>query len=150
MSKLAAREPPELLASAYGFRKSQATMSLVIRAIARHKVHLLTGLIDIADRTAKWLGVEIFKRDVTEERLANDFANAAFHCEHHHFDLNAVAKFALSTLPHEHGVTVVLTGEGSDEHFAGYPYFPAEFLREPDLSQPDTPLARDNVLRQSM
>ncbi|GKT47552.1 amidase chyE [Colletotrichum spaethianum] len=104
----------------------------------------------IADRTAKWLGVETIKKDVTEESLANDFADTAFHCEHHHFDLNSVAKFALSTLPHEHGVKVVLTGEGSDEHFAGYPYFPCEFLREPDLSQPDSLLARNHKLRKEM
>ncbi|KAF9881754.1 hypothetical protein CkaCkLH20_00900 [Colletotrichum karsti] len=104
----------------------------------------------IADRTAKWLGVETIKKDVTEESLANDFADTAFHCEHHHFDLNSVAKFALSTLPHEHGVKVVLTGEGSDEHFAGYPYFPCEYLREPDLSQPDSLLARNHELRNEM
>ncbi|KAK1977271.1 asparagine synthase [Colletotrichum cereale] len=104
----------------------------------------------IADRTAKWLGVETIKKDVTEESLARDFADTAFHCEHHHFDLNSVAKFALSTLPHEHGVKVVLTGEGSDEHFAGYPYFPCEFLREPDLSQPDSLLARNHELRTEM
>lgn len=87
---------------------------------------------------------------MTEQSLASDFADTAFHCEHHHFDLNSVAKFALSKLPREHGVKVVLTGEGSDEHFAGYPYFPAEFLREPDLSQPHSTLAKDNVLRESM
>jgi asparagine synthase (glutamine-hydrolysing) len=104
----------------------------------------------IAERTAKWLGVEVVKKDVTEESLARDFADTAFHCEHHHFDLNSVAKFALSTLPRDNGVKVVLTGEGADEHFAGYPYFPAEFLREPDLALPDSPLAVDHELRSSM
>ncbi|KAI9151327.1 Amidase chyE [Paramyrothecium foliicola] len=105
---------------------------------------------DIADRTAEWLGVSIQKREVNEERIAADFADAAYHCEHHHFDLNAVAKFALSTLPREHGVKVVLTGEGSDEHFCGYPYFPAEFLRHADLGMPDSILAKDNELRERM
>ncbi|KAI5867879.1 asparagine synthase [Durotheca rogersii] len=105
---------------------------------------------DIADRTAKWLGVETVKKDVTEATLARDFADAAFHCEHHHFDLNSVAKFTLSELPRENGVKVVITGEGSDEHFAGYPYFPCEFLREPDLSRPDEPLAQDNEKREAM
>lgn len=82
--------------------------------------------------------------------MADDFADAAYHCEHHHFDLNAVAKFALSTLPREHGIKVVLTGEGSDEHFAGYPYFPAEFLRERDGGMPDSLLARDDALRERL
>lgn len=44
----------------------------------------------------------------------------------------------------------MLTGEGSDEHFAGYPYFPCEFLREPDLSQPDSLLAKNHELRRGM
>jgi asparagine synthase (glutamine-hydrolysing) len=89
-------------------------------------------------------------RDITEETIARDFVDTAYHCEHHHFDLNSVSKFALSTLPREHGVKVVITGEGSDEHFAGYPYFPTEYLREPDWSQPESLLTRDNDLREKM
>jgi asparagine synthase (glutamine-hydrolysing) len=61
-----------------------------------------------------------------------------------------VAKFALSTLPREHGIKVVITGEGSDEHFAGYPYFPAEFLRERDGGLPDSILAQDDELRERL
>ncbi|KAK2780607.1 hypothetical protein FQN52_002138 [Onygenales sp. PD_12] len=105
---------------------------------------------DIADRTAKWLGVEIIKKDVDEATLARDFVDTAYHCEHHHFDLNSVAKFALSTLPQENGVKVVLTGEGADEHFAGYPYFPADFLLEPDLAQPNSSLSADDELREKL
>lgn len=90
------------------------------------------------------------KRDVTEETIARDFEDAAYHCERHHFDLNTVSKFALSILPPEHGVKVVLTEEGSDEHFAAYPYFLAEFLRETDWAQPESPLAKDRELRETM
>ncbi|KAI4232157.1 MAG: hypothetical protein LQ349_005175 [Xanthoria aureola] len=104
----------------------------------------------IAERTAAWLGVKTIKKTITEETLAEDFADAVFHSEHHHFDLNFVAKFALSTLPREHGVKVVLTGEGADEHFAGYPYFPAEFLREADEALPDLPLSQNGDLRNEM
>ncbi|KAL2069226.1 hypothetical protein VTL71DRAFT_15564 [Oculimacula yallundae] len=104
----------------------------------------------IAERTAEWLGVKIIKKTITEATLAEDFDDAVFHCEHHHFDLNFVAKFALSTLPHDHGVKVVLTGEGADEHFAGYPYFPGEFLREADHAMPKSLLSSNNELRASM
>ncbi|KAL6400205.1 asparagine synthase [Ilyonectria robusta] len=104
----------------------------------------------IADRTAEWLGIKIIKKDIDEETLANSFADMAYHSEHHHFDLNSVAKFALSALPREHGIKVVLTGEGSDEHFLGYTYLPAEFLREPDLSSPDSILTKDNALREKL
>ncbi|KYK57106.1 asparagine synthetase [Drechmeria coniospora] len=104
----------------------------------------------IAQRTAEWLGVESYKLKVTEEMLAASFADASFHFEHHHFDLNAVAKFALSDFTQQHGVKVVLTGEGSDEHFCGYPSFAAEYLREADLAVPDSVLARDAALRDSL
>ncbi|QPH02996.1 hypothetical protein C2857_007216 [Epichloe festucae Fl1] len=89
-------------------------------------------------------------KTITEDTLAEDFEDAVFHCEHHHFDLNFVAKFALSTLPHEHGVKVVLTGEGADEHFAGYPYFPGEFLREADEAMPKSQLSQNSDLRNDM
>ncbi|KAM3564374.1 hypothetical protein ARSEF4850_001884 [Beauveria asiatica] len=105
---------------------------------------------DIADRTAEFLGVQIHKIDVDEQRMADDFSDAAYHCEHHHFDLNTVAKFALSTLPRQHGIKVVLTGEGSDEHFSGYPYFPAEFLRARDGGMPDAILSRNDELREEL
>ncbi|KAI1261174.1 asparagine synthase-domain-containing protein [Xylariaceae sp. FL1019] len=104
----------------------------------------------IAERTAEWLGVKTIKKSITEDTMAADFEDAVFHCEHHHGDLNFVAKFGLSTLPREHGVKVVLTGEGADEHFAGYPYFPGEFLREADQAQPESHLSQDNELRTKM
>lgn len=104
----------------------------------------------IAERTAKWLGLDVIKRRVDEDTLARDFADTAYHCEHHHFDLNCVAKFALSTLPRDHGIKVVLTGEGADEHFAGYPYFPVEFLREADGSQPEAMLSTQRELRENL
>jgi asparagine synthase (glutamine-hydrolysing) len=111
---------------------------------------MLTDTQGIAERTADWLGLKTIKKIITEDTLAEDFANAVFHCEHHHFDLNFVAKYALSTLPREHGVKVVLTGEGADEHFAGYPYFPAEFLREADEALSDLPLSQNSNLRGNM
>ncbi|KAI1328520.1 asparagine synthase-domain-containing protein [Xylariaceae sp. FL0255] len=104
----------------------------------------------IAERTAEWLGVKTIKKTITEETMAADFEDAVFHCEHHHGDLNFVAKFGLSTLPREHGVKVVLTGEGADEHFAGYPYFPGEFLREADYAQPESQLSQKDELRLDM
>jgi asparagine synthase (glutamine-hydrolysing) len=64
--------------------------------------------------------VQILKTRVDEEALAAGFADSAYHCEHHNFDLNSVGKYILSELPHENGFKVVLTGEGADEHFAGW------------------------------
>lgn len=49
-------------------------------------------------------------------------------------DLGTLGKYTLSELPHEHGCKVILTGEGSDEHFAGYSPLLTDFLREKDYS----------------
>jgi len=77
---------------------------------------------------------------MNEEELAKRFEAATWHCEHHNPDLNFVGKYALSEVPREHGFKVVLTGEGADEHFAGYPVYLPDYLREPDYSWPQTPL----------
>ncbi|KAL8415171.1 hypothetical protein RB594_006127 [Gaeumannomyces avenae] len=101
---------------------------------------------DIAARTAEWLGVSIEKIDMDEAALARHFADAVYHNEHHHYDLNTVGKFALSTLPRRSGVPVVVTGEGADELFAGYPFLPDSFT-DADSAMPHTALAREGELR---
>ncbi|KAF9873700.1 asparagine synthase [Colletotrichum karsti] len=105
---------------------------------------------DIAERSAEWLGVQILKKNMDETELANNFAGAVYHTEHHHFDLNCVGKYCLSTLPRQHGVPVVLTGEGADEHFAGYPFLLPDFLLEPDYAWPGSALAHDDNVREGM
>lgn len=105
---------------------------------------------DIAERTAKWLDVNILKKECDEVALAENFADCAYHTEHHNFDLNSVGTFLLSALPRENGFKVILNGEGSDEHFAGYPFLPMDYLREPDLSLPDHPLVKDPELRKTL
>ncbi|KAH6854691.1 hypothetical protein B0I37DRAFT_362803 [Chaetomium sp. MPI-CAGE-AT-0009] len=102
---------------------------------------------DIAERTANWLGVQILKQRMDEKALAENLADTAYHSEQHSMDVNAVGKFCLSKLPREHGFKVVLTGEGSDEHFAGYSFFIPDMLREPDLAMPELLMARDPELR---
>jgi asparagine synthase (glutamine-hydrolysing) len=52
--------------------------------------------------------------------LADHYADAIWHAEAPHPNGNAAAKFLLSRKVREHGVKVVLTGEGADEIFAGY------------------------------
>jgi asparagine synthase (glutamine-hydrolysing) len=94
--------------------------------------------------------VQIFKKRMDEETLAEYLADSAYHCEHHSVDLNSVGKFGLSTLPREHGFRVVLTGEGSDEHFGGYSFFPPDFLREADHSMPELHLSKDAALREAL
>lgn len=94
--------------------------------------------------------MQILKQRMDEVALAENFADAAYHSEHHNMDLNSVGKFCLSKLPREHGFKVVLTGEGSDEHFGGYSFFIPDMLREPDLAMPESALASDPELRARM
>lgn len=91
----------------------------------------------IANRTAEWLGVKYLKKLMDEEQLASRFEDAVWHCEQQNPDLNFVGKFALSEVPREAGYKVVLTGEGADEIFAGYPLFLPDYLREPDRAWED-------------
>jgi asparagine synthase (glutamine-hydrolysing) len=88
----------------------------------------------IAERTANSLGVKFEPMLMNEAELASRFEDATYHVEHHNPDLNFVGKFALSELPAKHGYKVVLTGEGADEHFAGYPVFLPDYLREKDAA----------------
>lgn len=87
---------------------------------------------DISNRTADWLGVKYIKKLMNEEELAKRFEDATWHTEHHNPDLNFVGKYALSEVPQENGYKVVLTGEGADENFGGYPMYLPDYLREPD------------------
>ncbi|KAK1637303.1 asparagine synthetase [Colletotrichum phormii] len=105
---------------------------------------------DIAKRTAEWLDLNIVKKVMDDEELAKHFADSVYHTEHHHFDMNSVGKYALSNLPRQQGIPVVLTGEGADEHFAGYPFLVSDFLREPDDALPSTELAKDTELREAL
>ncbi|KAM3549927.1 hypothetical protein MY1884_008500 [Beauveria asiatica] len=102
------------------------------------------------DESVSWLkekfGIhfECHRLEIDEQKLADNFKDSVYHTEHHIFDLNSMAKSVLSSLPHKHGIKSVLSGEGSDEHFAGFSYFAADFLREADHSIPNS-LLRDDV-----
>ncbi|EON67269.1 asparagine synthase (glutamine-hydrolyzing) [Coniosporium apollinis CBS 100218] len=102
----------------------------------------------IANRTADFLGVKYYKKHMSEAALAERFEDATWHCEHHNPDLNFVGKYALSEVPREVGFKVVLTGEGADESFGGYPVYLPDYLREPDRSFPSNPLSEEERLRQ--
>ncbi|KAJ6781879.1 hypothetical protein PWT90_08035 [Aphanocladium album] len=104
----------------------------------------------IAGRTAESLGIKIFKKYVDEQVLANNFEDTSYHSEQHTFDMGQVAKYALSDFVRQQGITVVLSGEGADEHFAGYSFVLPQFLQEPDLSMPNSELAKDDGLREAL
>lgn len=104
-------------------------------------------MIDIARRTAKHLGVDMYVKDMNEAELAKHFEDCIWHNEHHAWDLDTVGKFALSEISRRNGFMVILSGEGADELFAGYPWFVPEILLEPDPASPDLHLQKDGKLR---
>jgi asparagine synthase (glutamine-hydrolysing) len=72
----------------------------------------LTHLAAIADETARWLDVGLYKKHMNEGELAKYFEDAIYHIDYHSGELNFVGKFAFSELTRDKGIKVVLTGEG--------------------------------------
>lgn len=60
---------------------------------------------------------------VTAEDLYQNFSRTIWHTERTVYNTLAVAKLLMSQAVNQNGYKVVLTGEGSDELFAGYPAF---------------------------
>lgn len=78
---------------------------------------------EIAAQMAAKAGANFHRVDISADMRADHYADAIWHGELTHGDGNAVSKYLLSQHVRDHGVRVVLTGEGADEAFAGYPHF---------------------------
>lgn len=91
----------------------------------------------IAERTAEFCNADFQKISLTEDDLLNNFEESIWFYEQPVFNLNGVGKFLLSEFVRDQGYKVVLTGEGSDEHFGGYAFFHGDYLREPDHTSPN-------------
>ena len=61
--------------------------------------------------------------------LAEHFDASVVHYEYPAFNLNGTAKYMLSRAVRDAGLKVVMTGEGSDEIFAGYSFFRHDYVR---------------------
>jgi len=78
---------------------------------------------EIAREQAALSGAEFCRIDIRSADLADHFSDAMYHAERPFANAHSVAKFLLSRAVRDSGIKVVLTGEGSDEVFAGYPHF---------------------------
>ncbi|KKK13879.1 hypothetical protein ARAM_004225 [Aspergillus rambellii] len=94
---------------------------------------------DIAQRTADWLGVDLYPVTMDEEEIAVRLEDTVWYTEAPIPDVNGMGRMAVGELAHSHGKKVILTGEGSDEHFGGYPDMLTKILLEPDYAWPSTP-----------
>jgi len=82
----------------------------------------------IAQEMAVLAGADFHPIPVKHHDLATHFADAVWHSETLFFNAHGVAKYMLSRAVRDAGFKVVLTGEGSDEIFAGYPHFRRDML----------------------
>ncbi|EQC25853.1 asparagine synthase (glutamine-hydrolyzing) [Saprolegnia diclina VS20] len=100
---------------------------------------------DVAARTASHARTRHHVLKITQADLTAAFADAVWHWEAPLNDFNGAAKFLLSRYVRDAGFKVVLTGEGADEHFAGYSMFYPDFFRH-ETTPPALPTA-DRVAR---
>lgn len=93
----------------------------------------------IAEKQAKFCNAKFHKVNVTQAELAHGFEDAVYHSENLQVQANFVAKFLLSRAVHNAGYKVVLTGEGSDEVMAGYPWFKLDYVMHDEqfLNKPE-------------
>jgi asparagine synthase (glutamine-hydrolysing) len=84
--------------------------------------------VDLAADQARLSGAEFRRIDLRAEHLAEHFADAVWHAERPFANAHVVAKYLLSRAVRDSGIKVVLTGEGSDEIFAGYPHFRRDMI----------------------
>ncbi|KAH9110763.1 hypothetical protein LEN26_013640 [Aphanomyces euteiches] len=118
----------------------EATLDVFTIAFDDKAVHgQLYDESPVAERSAKHVKANCNILRAKQEEMTDAFEDAVWHWEAPMIDFNGTAKFLLSKYVRDAGYKVVLTGEGSDEHFAGYMFFHSDFLREatspPSLSE---------------
>jgi asparagine synthase (glutamine-hydrolysing) len=103
-----------------------------------------------ARETAAFVGAEFTPVPVTQSQLADALPAALWHAETLLINGHAVAKYLLSRAVRDAGIKVVLTGEGADELFAGYPPFRCDkLLHDPNLNATQAAALRSAVMAQN-
>ena len=88
---------------------------------------------DIARRMAERTGAQQELLHLTEKELYGPaFERATWHAERTFYNTLAVAKWHMSRRVRACNYKAVITGEGSDELFAGYPFFKRDWLGRED------------------
>lgn len=73
-----------------------------------------------AKELAESLGIENHSKIISKDEFFETIPKVQYYSDEPHANLSSVPLFFLSKLAADHGVTVVLSGEGADELFAGY------------------------------
>lgn len=115
---------------------SASVLGVASRLAQRELTAFTIGFADAAyDETpqaqemADHVGATVHRIDVSQRDLVDNFDRAIWNSETFFSNTHGVAKYLLSRLVRQQGFKTVLTGEGADEHLAGYPHF-----RQDDLA----------------
>lgn len=73
-----------------------------------------------AQTVAKHLGIDIVYYHLDRQRFRRALVETSYHADFPLYNLNAVPMYEISRVAREHGVKVLLAGEGADELFGGY------------------------------
>lgn len=77
----------------------------------------------LSKKVAAYNNVDYVEVEVDQQLIADNYKQAIWHNEGLIYNAQGVAKYLLSKKVKELDYKVVLTGEGADEIFAGYPFF---------------------------
>ncbi|KAJ6608104.1 hypothetical protein B0H10DRAFT_2439218 [Mycena sp. CBHHK59/15] len=91
-----------------------------------------TNEAPIAARTAAHLGANVHMIAANEAKLVGVLEEAIWHTEQANTTFQGAGRILLSRAVRSKGYKVVLSGEGSDEVFAGYPWYFLDYLRDAD------------------
>ncbi|KAK4500902.1 hypothetical protein PRZ48_009094 [Zasmidium cellare] len=91
---------------------------------------------EIAQRTAKRLGMEWIPIHMDETAIASRLEDVAYHSEMYLGDVNAMGRLALAEEVHSQGIKVLLTGTNPHVSDDGYAWLEPERIKEPDPSWP--------------
>jgi asparagine synthase (glutamine-hydrolysing) len=84
---------------------------------------------NIARETADQFGAKLHTVHVTQDDLVHELSDAVYHGEGLAINGHLAAKFLLNRAIRQQGFKVALSGEGSDEIFAGYPHLRQDLMR---------------------
>jgi asparagine synthase (glutamine-hydrolysing) len=101
-----------------------------VRAFSLSFDHAIYDEGPIAREMAERAGAEFAMIPIRQADIARDLSDAVWHGETMFINGGSAAKFALSRAVRDAGYKVVLTGEGSDEVLAGYPFFRMDLARQ--------------------
>ncbi|KAF4967674.1 hypothetical protein FSARC_4809 [Fusarium sarcochroum] len=103
--------------------------------------------LEVAQRTADHLGFHLNHCKMDETMLADHFEATTWHNERHCLDLGTIGKYCLSRTVQDTGYKAILTGEGADEIFGGYPWFLVDmFERVNSVQSSENPLSQSSLL----